>query len=319
MSVIAHLKHQIKSVPVIRQAIERRRIRHKFATEIRLLHGEDPSRSDHPSIIHYSLNKSATQYVKKMLTTCAAESEMVPVHIQDYAFASVLPYLDTLSDEEIQPYKHLFKPRGYLYSAFGGLVEGIDDLDQYRVVLMTRDPRDILVSDYYSNAYSHPEPTSASSKNQSFYDLRNQALEQTVDEFALAQCDLVAENLRKYRDRLLAQHPHVYVTKYEDMVVDFERWFTDLLAACQLDVSSALKEQLVDQHYALRPRVEDQQSQLRKGVTGDYKNKLGDATIRRLNKELSKVLAYYHYEEENEERKTKPEVDGTERTADGEG
>ena len=293
--MITKLKQRIKSVPVVGPLVEQRRLARKFATERSLLNGEDLSQSTHPSIIHYSLNKSATQYVKKLLTTCILEQGMVPVYIQDYAFASELPYLDDLSAEEMQPYKHVFKPQGYLYSAFGGMVEGIDQLDQYRVVLMTRDPRDILVSDYYSNAYSHPEPPQVSSKSGRFHNLRNQALEQTVDEFAIEQCELVRTNLLRYRDRLLTQHPKTYMTKYGDMVTHFEQWLSDLLRACELEVSEALKNQLIEQHYASRPRIENINSQLRKGVTGDYKNKLREETINTLNEKLSDVLEYYQY------------------------
>ena len=296
MSVTNKLKKQIKSVPVIKQMVEKRRIRQKFATEIGLFNGEDPSPSDHPSIIHYSLNKSATQYVKKILTKCIRASNMLPVYIQDYAFASQLPYLDTLTVEEIQPYKHIFKPQGYLYSAFGGMVEGIDNLDQYRVVLMTRDPRDILVSDYYSRAYSHPEPPSISSKNAIFHDLRNQALEQTVDAFAIEHCGSVRDIMLRYRDQLLTKYPNAYVTKYNDMVTDFDRWLDNLLMACELEVSATLKNKLSKQHHASRPRAEDKNSQLRKGVAGDYKNKLSEKTIAVLNEQLAEVLEYYEFQ-----------------------
>ena len=293
--MIANFKSRLKSFPIIKKIVDKRRVTRKFGTELRLLNGENPSRSTHPSIVHYSLNKSATQYVKNILTTCVEENDMVPVYIQDYAFASQLPYMDELSADEMQQYKHIFKPQGYLYTAFGGLVEGIDKLDHYRVVLMTRDPRDILVSEYYSNAYSHPEPNSLSSKNQSFHRLRGQALAQTIDEYALARCEWVQEILERYRSQLLKKYSQVYMTKYIDMVQDFETWLTDLLHACQLDVSPALKKQLVEQHYASRPKAEDQQSQLRKGVAGDYINKLNEETIHQLNDRLADVLTYYQY------------------------
>ena len=47
----------------------------------------------------------------------------------------------------------------------------------YKVVLMARDPRDILVSAYYSIAYSHPEPTSTGSKHADFMEMRRRARE----------------------------------------------------------------------------------------------------------------------------------------------
>ena len=281
-------------MPVIHRLVEKRRIENKFATELSLLNGENPSKSDHTSIIHFSLNKSATQYVKRIFCALIKESEMVPVHIQDYAFASKLPYLDTLSVEEMKQYKHIFKPSGYLYSVFGGMVKGID-LDQYKVMLMVRDPRDILVSHYYSWAYSHPEPTSFSSKYQSFHHKRSQVQQMTVDEYAFLSWEKVKHVLEQYRDLLLSQNPKVYVTKYEEMVANFEQWLNNLIHACELEVSQSRKDLLVQQHYASLPKAENQGSQLRKGVSGDYKNKLSNETIMFLSEKLSDVLKYYKY------------------------
>lgn len=295
MSTFTNLKEQFKSVSFVREIVERRRIKKKFATEMNLLNGVNPSKSTQPSIIHFSLNKSATQYVKKTLNVCVQESAMVQVHIQDYAFASQFPYLDQLSVDEMQEYKHIFKPKGYLYSAFGGLVEGIDNLDQYRVVLMVRDPRDIIVSDYYSIAYSHPEPTSISSKYEGFHINRKLVKHQSLEEFALQSWEKINGILERYRDQLLIKYPHVYVTKYEDMVSDFESWLSDLIRACQLEVSQKLKDHLIQQYYISRPKKENQQSQFRKGVSGDYKNKLSDETISFLNEKFSTVLDYYQY------------------------
>lgn len=302
MNIVTNLKSQLKLVPGVQEMVERRRVKKKFITEIRLLQGRNLSKSAHPSIIHFSLNKSATTYVKHLLKICCEEQGMTTVRMHDYAFASKFPYFDRLSIEELQQYQHVFKPTGYLYTAFGGLVQGINNLDQYRVVLMTRDPRDILVSAYYSISYSHEEPTSFSSKNEEFYGVRSQARQQTIDEYVLNSWEKINEILQTYRDRLLEKYPHVYLTRYEDMVDDFENWFINLLEACQLDISEALKDQIIQKHYASRPKVEDKQAHVRKGVSGDYKNKLKDETISFLDEKLADMLAYYQYEQTQIER-----------------
>jgi hypothetical protein len=86
----------------------------KFKTELALLKGTRVNSSRHPSIIHFSYNKAATQYVKSILNRCAVENGMVPVGVHDLASHSKVPYLDQLSHDEMKPYQHIFKVQGYL-------------------------------------------------------------------------------------------------------------------------------------------------------------------------------------------------------------
>ena len=74
-----------------------------------LIKGTHKNSNKHPSIIHFSFNKAATQYVKSILRRCAVENGMVPVGIHDYAFNADFPYLDHLSAKEMEKYMHIFK------------------------------------------------------------------------------------------------------------------------------------------------------------------------------------------------------------------
>ena len=132
----------------------------EFINEQKLLQGENIITSDHPSIIHFSVNKAATQYVKKILARCVAHNQMLHIQMNEYAFCSSLPYLDHLNEIGMRNYQHVFQPQGFLYSAFGGFIEGIDNLEAYKILLLIRDPRDVLVSSFFSTAYSHPLPGS---------------------------------------------------------------------------------------------------------------------------------------------------------------
>jgi len=71
-------------------------------------------RSSH-SVIHYSVNKAASQYTKRIMLRCGEENGLLPVRMSDYAWAKEFPYLFTLSAEEVKPYLHIFRPHGYLY------------------------------------------------------------------------------------------------------------------------------------------------------------------------------------------------------------
>jgi hypothetical protein len=71
-----------------------------------------------------------------------------------------------------------------------------------------------------------------------------------------------------------------------------------LLSFCELEVSSESRSQLVSDFHKSRPAEENPGSHLRKGVSGDYKNKLSPETIAKVNEILKEMLDFYGYEAE---------------------
>ena len=66
---------------------------------------------------------------------------------------------------------------------------GIANFEKYRVVLMIRDPRDVLVSRYYSLGYSHTPPSKHSDKYGDFLKERKRIRQITVDEYVVGGGD----------------------------------------------------------------------------------------------------------------------------------
>ena len=130
----------LNKFPLVERYFKEVNLQKKFSVELDLIKGRHQNQNEHPSIIHFSLNKAATQYTGGILQQCAVENGMVPVSIHGYAFHTIFPYLDHLTAEEMEKYQHIFKPNGYLYSVFGGMIEGLTKLEKYKTVLMVRDP-----------------------------------------------------------------------------------------------------------------------------------------------------------------------------------
>jgi hypothetical protein len=281
----------LSKVPIV----EEYRTSRKYSTELALIKGIHQNPNTHPSILHFSVNKAATQYVKSIVKRCSTATGMVNVGIHDYAFKSEFPYLNKLSAAEMQNYQHIFRPKGYTYSVFGGMIDGIQNLEQYLVVLMVRDPRDVLVSGYYSQAYSHPEPSVGTEKYHDFVKNRAFALESTVDEYAIAQCDSVHEVYSRYIGLLISRHPNVHITKYEDMVQDFETWLHALVEYCDFTVDDTLLGEFIQASNQLRPVKEDVNRHIRKGKAGDYKDKLKSETIDYIESKLAPILTELGY------------------------
>lgn len=283
------IKRRFYRIPFIRSW----RINQRFKVERALLNGRCDSQSTHKSIIHFSLNKAATQYTKQILSRVAQENGLTIVRMSDYAWQTDFPYLFKLPDEEVKQYLHIFRPAGFLYTVFGELVEGIPNLDDYHLVLMVRDPRDVLISSYYSYAYSHPVPK-GNNKRQSFDELRSQALQTDLDEFVI---DTSADLFRVYNRymEMLIDKPGAFVARYEDMIKDFSTWLDNLLKYCELEISPQLRQQLLLESHQSRPSAEDVSQHRRQVTPGEHRKKLNQETIVYLNDLFSDVLAKLDY------------------------
>ncbi|MFT7031498.1 MAG: hypothetical protein ACJA2C_002900, partial [Marinoscillum sp.] len=246
------LKNIVKiglKIPILKDLI----INLNYKNEIRLIQEkpEHVSQNAFPSIIHFTFNKSASQFVKKLLFQLAYDNSMTRIALNDFAFYSKFPYLDHLSEIEMAKYSCVFKSKGFIYSAFGGFVSGIDYLEKYNLILTTRDPRDMLVSGYYSIAYSHERPPVGSSKRQVFDDKRTIALKMDINDYVLQEAEHVFGKFSLYRDQLIKNSGlHLTMLKYEEMISDFTNWLDDLEKACGLRFKPNTRNQIISEQLA---------------------------------------------------------------------
>lgn len=264
-----------------------------FRVEKALLVGNHSNFCTRSSILHFSFNKAATQTVKKLLIDCGRKNGLTPVLLHDYAFHHSMPFLDHLNGEEIKKYAHLFKPEGYIYTVFGGMILGIPSLERFKVVLVVRDPRDILVSDYYSIAYSHAIPEGE--KRKIYLSRRETALASSLDDHVLNHAQKLRSIFEKYQRYLFPVCAQVHVARYEDMVGDFAFWLDALLAASDIEIPSSMRLELIRNHEERRPKGENIHNHLRKGMPGEYKEKLQTRTIEKLNRIFEVPLSHFNY------------------------
>ena len=288
-------KATIIQVPVIGRFATRTLRRRRFKTELALLASKHENSNTHTSIIHFSFNKAATQHVKSILRACASYNRVTPVDIHDYAFDTDLPFLNRLSAQEMKAYEHIFRKKGYLYSVFGGMIEGIPDLQSYKVILVVRDPRDILVSEYFSIRFSHPTPDIKSNKRNRFLARRSSANNMTLDEYVISESNRLKQTFDRYENHLFSKHNDVYITSYEHMTCDFEDWLRGLLKYCELEISSTLFQALARESKKQKPQAENIYQHVRSGKSGNYKDKLGEEAIADLNEKFAGILHRYGF------------------------
>ena len=288
-------KSLLANTPILGKPIINQLIKRKFPIEIALHNGGDPASSSKRSWIHFSVNKAATQYVKKVIKALAEKEGLMHASMHDYAFHSGIPFFDHLTREEMKDYVHVFKPEGYFYGPFGGMIEGLSKLEKFKVVLVVRDPRDMAVSAYFSKGGSHGLPLAPTSRRQNFIDERGRAQNKSIEDYVIDYAPEVVRELDRYREHLLTGEYDVHLCKYEDMVSNFSQWLDGILTFYCEEVDSELRQKIIDEHESIKPQKEDPSKHLRKGQPGDYLEKLDKSCIGKLNEIFEENLNFFSY------------------------
>lgn len=154
-----------------------------------------------------------------------------------------------------------------------------------KLILHLRDPRDVLVSMFFSWSYSHPGVDE---------DLRARLRKAGLDEFVLRESAGLKEKYALYvRDYLSL--PETVSLKYEDFVLDRPAWLGAFLDACDIDPAQRHYVRLGKDNPAAKVREEDKFSHIRKASPGDYKEKLNAETIATLNADWADILKALDY------------------------
>jgi Sulfotransferase domain len=162
-------------------------------------------------------------------------------------------------------------------------------------LMMVRDPRDVLVSEYFSAAYSHPIPAPSADGDDVTRNMQNQrdnALQAGIDASVLWHADKIAATLMEYADVAFA--PGTLLLRYEDYIFKKRK----LLHAIADRFRWTLTSRLVDQILSwadLRPAAENPAAFVRRVTPGDHRIKLRRETIDSLNQTLSPVMGLFGY------------------------
>jgi hypothetical protein len=160
-----------------------------------------------------------------------------------------------------------------------------------RAIFLTRDPRDILVSSYYSFINSH-------NKSNNLDHLRSQEeslkkiSKQTIDEYATAES---AEGLLYAFQEMLRLHllfKNKLILRYEDLVDHPKKFIKSLNDFEHLD--TGFIETLYNNSRPLN--IVDIKSHKRSGIPGQYKYELQPQSINKLNNMFYDILQKLNYE-----------------------
>jgi hypothetical protein len=250
-----------------------------------------PSPSDRKSFFAFSLPKAGStllmNVLKEICQICQHSIIDLPTHI--FTLGIQTPFLS----EDVN---QLWKPEGYAYIGFRILFDSFDfDLSSTKNIFLIRDPRDMLVSLYFSLRYSHVIPVNRD-RAHPLHKQREDLSIVEINEAILNLAPALKNNFKSYISRLPVNSTRIY--KYEDIIFNKFAWAVDMLDFLQISVKPAQLRQIIRKH-DIQPKKENQHVHIRQVTPGNHKKHLTDATIQKLNNIFAAELAYFGYKDAN--------------------
>lgn len=156
-----------------------------------------------------------------------------------------------------------------------------------------RDPRDILVSEYFSFGWIHP--TRGSDLGQT----RKSLQKMSIDDYVLHHCTQREFPLEKKYSSLVERvlHPDLEtVVTYETMVTNFPKWLSQVVPVFGIRHSKWAVMQLA-WRYRNEFRIKQETMTHKRCITpGDHRRKLKPATIEALNLRFETILTKFGYD-----------------------
>lgn len=238
----------------------------------------------------FGVRKSGSTLLHKITMAMAAENDVAVVDIPGRMFRAGFTVADW-SNLDLAP---LIR-RGNMYSGFRAFPLAFNELEGFAEmpkIFMFRDPRDALVSQYFSDAYSHSIPEGDGKGRELFLKKRAEALESDINDWVLDKCGALRKTMMDYTGMLSDEN--CLLLRYEDYVFQKRRLIFKVAKHFGWTMTEGRIEKilkLVD----MVPDAEDEKRFIRKAVPGDHVEKLRKDTIRRLNQKLGAVLEAYDY------------------------
>lgn len=181
-----------------------------------------------------------------------------------------------------------FKKRNKKFAIFPVRTPFENYIKNETYIIHLRDPRDILVSAYFSVKFSHKYTKAARKKIETKFSSID------VNNFVKNRAFKYAERNKNLFNSI--DKKNINYIFYEDMVLNFPKWAKIALSSFNVDEDVQRKIIKAFQGEFLNiPNIENIYEHKRRMLPGDYKEKLTQETILKLNDILKEHIQFYNY------------------------
>lgn len=185
------------------------------------------------------------------------------------------------------------KPDGVYYGvARGPYVSAMPILKKLKIIMQVRDPRDCLTSAYFSYKLSHVPPKDPN-KLREFMERRKELKDLDIDQYVVAEAAGYQNRMNILRN-LMDGHDDLLLLKYEDMVLDTERWLKQISDFLDQPITDELRATLGNK-IDFSVKAEDPMRHKRQVLPGDHKRKLKPETVDTMSGTMKRELDFFGY------------------------
>jgi hypothetical protein len=271
----------------------------KIKRDITLANGQAASfaivdREDRPSFFLLGIKKSGSSIYNRMAAALAQFNHYAPVDVAGTFFKQNITIKSWINDPAVER----LLAGGNLYGGFRNFPAALATTEFFRKckkALLVRDPRDALVSEYFSLAYSHSIPKPSDQGNvvtRAMKKARHNMLHRDINDFVRKAAPGFNNILLQYA--VLLKDPSALVMKYEDVILNKRALIQKLCSHFQWQVTTGKIENIL-RWADVVPNTEDKKAFIRKVVPGDHAEKLDRKTIDALNVALEPSMNAFGY------------------------
>jgi hypothetical protein len=248
-----------------------------------------PSVSDIPSVFALSLAKAGSTLLFNLLQMLAPAAGARYFSLDDLMFKAGqrLPL-------SWPGAARLFRPTGYCYGGFRSLPRyAMPPFASSQTVLLVRDPRDMIVSQYHSFRESHTVPAGAAPDHPMLL-ARATAQAQTLAQFAPGAAQRYARRFEAYLALGLPWQPNVAVYRYEDVVFRKAEWVDDICDWYRWPITEGYRNRAVER-VDIVPEKPDPTKHIRQVHPGNYLSEMEPRTVRQVETILGDAMKAFGY------------------------
>lgn len=245
------------------------------------------------SVIFWTTHKCASTFIAKFLESIAKASNLE--HL-DYAgniwsVGNAIKLDNPYSIESECSF--LYRKYGEIYGPMRTPFEFINR-SKLNNIFFLRDPRDIIISNYYSTAYSHSIPSHNYTKKLLLQkrtktkkmDINDYFLEQ-IESWVIGQYEMY--KFFKENSELTSVH------KYEDLKENPNQTFLRITKSMNIDISEELMNNLISSFEEPFKKKLNKKLHIRNGKSRQFEHELNRDTIIKGNEKLRGLLDYWEF------------------------
>jgi len=252
-----------------------------------------PTPGEFPECYAFSIHKAGSSLMHGMIDSVCAAEKIPGITIPDILFSQGVMENEWNDKKELTG---LIKS-GILYFGFRHLPNFLINMGETfrnrKAVLLVRDPRDALVSMYYSFAGANPSHRRPKKNMKGYLSIRKVYENMALEEFVIKTASGYLNKLVTYREHL--NFDNVLVRRYEKIYFDKRTFLKEIFDHFGISVNAETLNR-VSEKYDIRPDVEDPSKHIRKGTPGDHRDKLSPETISKLNDIFRDIAQFYGYD-----------------------